>query len=86
MSLNPTERVVHAALSDGGEIVRYDKAGAWYVEWPPGGGKKRRKLKLSEAVALAVEAHDSKGGFVALGRYGGTRFDADVRKALRSAA
>lgn len=78
------DRLVHAGLPDGGQVVRYDRAGVWYVEYPAESGVKRRKVKLSEAVALAVEANRAPGGFVALGRYGGTRFDADVRKALRA--
>jgi hypothetical protein len=67
------DRQVHGYTTDGAAIVRYDRAGKWWVE--PEGGK-RRPVKLDEAAALAA------AGRALLNRYGGTRFDATVR-ALR---
>jgi hypothetical protein len=69
-----TERVAHGQTTDGGEIVRYDRAGKWYVEYPASTYKPRRLLTLASAVEAAVQ------GVVYLGRYGGTQFDAKVRK------
>lgn len=65
------DRTVHGYTSDGDPIVRYDRAGKFYVE--PEGGK-RRPVKLAEAAQLAV------AGRALLGRFSGTRFDAAVRK------
>ncbi|WP_431798591.1 hypothetical protein [Microbacterium kunmingense] len=64
-------RTVHGVAADGAEIVRYERAGKWFVE--PGEGK-RRAVSLSEAAALAV------AGTSYSGRSGGGRFDAAVRK------
>lgn len=74
------DRTVHAGLPGGGEIARYDRAGKYYLEWPPATGRKRRLLSLKEAVELAESHVDEPGGFVALGRYGGQSFDARYLK------
>lgn len=66
---------VHAVLDGGAHIVRYDRSGKWYLE--RGGVISRRRLSLSEAVALALEP----GATVHLGCAGGRSFDAAVRKA-----
>lgn len=67
---------MHGYTADGAEIVRYDRAGKWYVE--PKGGK-RRHVKIAEAVQLAF------AGRVLDGRYGGSRFGAKVAE-LKAAA
>lgn len=75
MTLNG-DRVVHGHDSEGAEIVRYDRAGKWYIE--PKGGK-RRKVTLDEA------AHAAVAGTTSGNRYGGARFDArvsEIRKGL----
>ncbi|MBC9927207.1 hypothetical protein [Leucobacter sp. cx-169] len=64
-------RVVHARCGDG-EVVRYDRTGKYYLE----NELERRRVTLAEAVEFAVQP----GVVVLLGRYGGTRFDAEVRK------
>lgn len=64
-------RTVHGYTADGSPIVRYERAGKWYVE--PDGGK-RRSVKLAEAALLAV------AGRPLLGRAGGQAFDAQVRR------
>jgi len=73
--MSASDRTVHARTSDGGEVVRYDRAGKWYVEWP-GRMRPRRLVTLREAVELAV------AGQPLLGQAGGKSFDAKVRKAL----
>ena len=70
------DRTVHGLTVDGDEIVRYERAGKWWVE--PKAGK-RRPVKLAEAAELAV------AGTAFLDRFSGSRFDALVRQ-FREAA
>lgn len=65
------DRTVHGKTADGGEIVRYDRAGKWYVEWPTN----RYQVSLREAARLA----SMPGASAFLGRSGGLRFDAAMR-------
>lgn len=64
------DRIVHG-LYDGGEIVRYDRAGKWYLEGPL---KRRLHLVVAEAAALAAS------GTWYSDRSGGQAFDAKVRR------
>ena len=75
-----SDLTVHAGIPDGGSIVRYDRTGKYYLEYPPAAGIKRKQLTLHEAAALAVNHLGEVGAFIALGRPGGLRFDAEVRK------
>lgn len=68
----PFDRTVHGTTTDGAEIVRYERAGKWFVE--PVDGGKRRGISLDEAAKLALS------GQVFLGRAGGLRFDARVQQ------
>lgn len=72
-----SDRTVHAIVP-GGEIVRYDRAGKWYLEFTD--GRARKPLSLRAAAELAG-AHDAQA---LLGRPGGLRFDAKVRAAQRA--
>ena len=65
------DRTVHGLTDDGGEIVRYDRAGKWYFEYRD---RKRRHVTIAEAVQAAA------AGKAVLGRAGGLAFDAKVRK------
>lgn len=71
-----SDRRIHARSPEGYEIVRYDRAGKWYVE---GEGGLRFLIPLSEAVRLAT----LPGVLTQLGIPGGGRFDALVRKTGR---
>ena len=62
-----TDRRVHAVLRTGEEIVRYDRAGKWYVEYH----RVRKPLTVHEAAARACE----RGAQRFLGLPGGARFD-----------
>jgi hypothetical protein len=74
MHSRESDRTVHGTLATGvGQIVRYDRASKWYVEWPDG---QRRHISLGEAVRLAV------AGRPFYGRPGGMRFDVEVRRTL----
>jgi hypothetical protein len=64
------DRTVHG-LYDGGEIVRYNRAGKWYLEGPL---KRRMPLLVKDAAQLAAS------GTWYLGRSGGQAFDAKVRR------
>lgn len=74
------DRTVHARRHDGAEVVRYDRAGRWYVEWPPGSMKGCVRVSVSKAARLAA-ADDAE---VFFGQPGGRSFDAAVRR-LRNA-
>lgn len=69
-------RTVHAR---GGEIelVRYDKAGRWWVE---GNGSKERVKTVADAVAIAL-MFERNGGEILLHQPGGNQFDSKVRGA-----
>lgn len=69
-----SDRSVHARLPDGAEVVRYDRAGMWYMERP---GAPRTWLKLADAISWA-SVDDAK---VFYGLPGGSRFDRAVRRA-----
>ncbi len=72
------DRTVHAVLEDGRQVVRYDRAGKWYIE-PLGypDTAKRRPVSLQEAVAVAAQTR----GTVYYGRPGGGLFDKRVATA-----
>lgn len=74
------DRTVHAR---GGavELVRYDKAGRWYVE---GNGSKERVKTVADAVAIAL-MFERNGGEIFLFRPGGNQFDSKVRGARAKA-
>lgn len=74
------DRTVHATVPGSGEIVRYDKASKWYLEYPPKTLKPRTKLSLAGAVDLALKHEREPGCCIFLNRAGGTMFDARVRK------
>lgn len=76
MSCTNTDRTVHAITQTGGEIVRYDRAGKWFIEWPEGVLIPCRQLTLREAAKLGADPTAT----IFLGRPGGRRFDAAVRK------
>ena len=69
-----SDRTVHGMTQDGGQIVRYDRAGKWWIEYPPESLKPRRSVTLAGAVA------EARRGRAFLGRYGGRMFDAAYRK------
>ena len=69
-----SDRTVHAKLANGDHIVRYNRAGKWYIEHAEGG---RRALTVHEAAGHAARAAEWFPG-----RPGGQSFDAKVRAAL----
>lgn len=72
------DRAVHATLASGGELVRYDVAAKWFVEYPEPSKAKRRQVNLRTAVQLALEP----GAHVRLKVSGGMAFEAKYRAAL----
>ena len=69
------DRRVHAVTAIGSEVVRYGRAGKWYLE---AAGEKRQPLSLAAAVRLAA-GWDAD---LRLGLPGGRMFDAAVRRKL----
>lgn len=59
------------------EVVRYERAGAWYLEHRGGTGR-RERLTIAEAAGYA-KAMERAGGRVHRGLPGGSRFDALVK-------
>lgn len=70
------DRIVHARYS-GMEIVRYGRAGKWYLE-PDHPTLKRQAVSMTDAAKQAVWAL-ANGGEVFFGRPGGMAFDRKVR-------
>jgi hypothetical protein len=66
------DRLVHARRANG-EIVRYNRAGKWYVEWLDTG--KRTQLTIRDAARMALFWARNDGGIVYRGLPGGTAFD-----------
>lgn len=73
------DRSVHAVTADGVEVVRYDKAGKWFVENPDG---TRRPITLPEAAELGAAAQVDPRGRMRFDLSGGQAFDARVRRLL----
>jgi hypothetical protein len=74
------DRTVHAS-SESGELVRYERAGKWYMELPDdlNDPEPRILCNLADAVAVAI-AMWYEGGDIFLDQPGGKRFDAKIRK------
>jgi hypothetical protein len=75
------DRTVHASYLNEEEIVRYNRAGKWYIELPL--LRMRRHVKIAEAVQRAVELSEMSG-VIYFRRPGGSDFDRLVR-AVREA-
>ena len=71
------DRMVHASRPDA-DLVRYDRAGKWFVEYDDG---KREPIPFKFAVEWAV-ALQGRVGTVHYGLPGGSRFDSAVRRAV----
>jgi hypothetical protein len=67
------DRHVHIRLPDGREVVRYNRAGKWYMERP---GGCRHHLKLADAASWAHHP----GAEVFTGLPGGNAFDRMVQR------
>ncbi len=79
-----SDRTIHA---EGGErqIVRYDRAGVWCLEYEPANMRPSRRVGVNEAVRLAVEIeNEGPGGYIYVGLPGGSMFDRKVRALRRS--
>jgi hypothetical protein len=71
----PDDRTVHAVLHDDWYVVRYDRAGKWYLEGYGSRMGKRMQVTLADAVRFAKD----DGAEVRLGMPGGKLFDARYR-------
>jgi hypothetical protein len=74
------DRRVHARYR-GMDVVRYDRAGKWYLE-PTDSRLRRQWVKLGDAVNAAVWGVENLNGVVLYGLSGGAAFDKQVREAL----
>lgn len=75
------DRRVHASHPAGEEVVRYDRAGKWYIELvppsPDAGSRRQIGVKVAASEALAIL---QQGGQVHFGLHGGGTFDRLVRE------
>jgi hypothetical protein len=71
----PADRRVHAVTAERWEIVRYDRASKWFVEYKD----TRTPITFDKAVWFARR----DGATANLGLPGGARFDAAIRRASR---
>lgn len=80
---DPTlERVVQAFIGQPGdrdevELVRYDRAGKWFIEWPARG--ERKPVKIAQAAKIAL-VWEMAGGTIFPRQYGGNAFIREVGK------
>src|SRR2546430_15759960 len=77
--VSATDRTVHAEC-EGFEVVRYDRAGKWYVE-PRNGDRPPEHVGVGEAARRAASA-DVLGGVIHFGARGGDVFDRKGRRYL----
>ena len=76
------DRIIHAEHPvDGRQVVRYDRAGKWFLEYEPRLMRSCRHIGVAEAVRIAVDIAES-GGHVYLGRLGGKTFQRQYREAM----
>ncbi len=66
------DRTVHAKFIDQIEVVRYDRAGKWYIEYLD--GRKRKHVGVLDAAEEAARIA-REGGVIYYGQPGGGRFD-----------
>jgi len=71
--MRASDRTVHGLTSAGAEIVRYDRAGKWYIE-PTVPEIRRAHVTVRSAASLAAMGTHYPG------KLGGGTFDAHVRK------
>lgn len=71
------DRRVHATY-DGMDVVRYDRAGKWYLEPRGYPALPRQKVTVAEAARMARWGHENARGSIYLGLSGGKTFDALV--------
>jgi uncharacterized protein YuzE len=72
------DRRVHAERGDE-QLVRYDKAGKYYIEFVPARLRPCRQVTLKSAAINAVRM-EREGGVIHLGLPGGSAFDRAVKK------
>jgi hypothetical protein len=70
------DRTVHASNHEA-EIVRYDRAGKWYIEYRDGD---RRRISLRQAAKFACLLY-VRDGVILTGKPGGRAFDRAVHQA-----
>jgi hypothetical protein len=75
MTSDRPDRTVHASCDSLGlDLVRYDKAGKWYIE-PRAKLTPRRHVRIRQAAEIARYWRGSEGGSIYLGKPGGSAFD-----------
>lgn len=72
MNADNDDRTVHAEFPGIAEVVRYNRAGKWYVEFSD--GRKRRHVGVLDAAEVAADLV-RRGGSIYYGRPGGGKFD-----------
>lgn len=78
-----SDRMIHAKLIDLIEVVRYDRAGKWYIENLETG--KRKHVGVLDAAEEAARIY-REGGIIYFDRPGGSKFDQWARAKCKVAA
>lgn len=74
------KRIIHALSKDGEEqIVRYQKAGKYWIEFIPPKFRSAEEVSIKQAVLRALFLK-GEGGRIFFGRPGGSAFDREVKK------
>lgn len=79
-SKTDSDRTVHASVpSEDGllELVRYDRAGKWYIEGTLPRHGPRASVTIGDAIKIAI-IWRKRGGSTYLGLPGGQRFDRGI--------
>lgn len=76
-----SDRTVHAEY-EFKEIVRYDRAGKWFLESSASALIPARRLSVREAARLAADSRYYSSGRIYFGRPGGASFDRLTRDLL----
>lgn len=77
------DRIVHASGGDlAVELVRYDKAGKWYIE-PRDKSLPRQHVNIDQAVQVAIYWWYNTNGSPQFDQPGGLQFNRLLRKAVK---
>ena len=78
-----SDRTVHAWNRAGVQVVRYDRSGKWYIEYPAESLIPAQRVTIAQAVERAMRCWYHEDGSVELFRPGGGRFDYLIQQAVR---
>lgn len=78
--MSAADQTVHAVLSDGRKIIRYDRAGKWHIVSDEDESPRRTVIALEDAVSIIL---NDEGAVWYEGLSGGLQLDARIRRRRR---